>query len=148
MADPTLSNHLLVALGDGATPTETFAHPCGANAQTVKFTNNTGEEVLLDCADPLDAMAAITRWTESQDTEITIAGRLAKESLTAWRTWSDSGDAKNVRVNIFNTPALAGGYYTLPAILQTFEVGREGKSSVSISGTIVGAGQRVWADAT
>ena len=147
MADPTLSNHLLILLGNGATP-EVFAHPCGASAQSVKFTNNIGEETVLDCADPLGAMAAIKRWTESQDTEITISGRVAVESFATYREWSDGGAEKNIRIEILNTTELGGGFYTLPAILQDWEPGREGKGTVAFSATIVGSGQRVWTDAT
>lgn len=147
MSDPTLSNHLLILLGDGAA-TETFAFPCGANARSVKFTNNTGEEVTLDCDDPLNAMAAVRRWVESQDTEISISGRVSVESFEAYRAWSDGGSTKNIRVEINNTIVLAGGYYSLPAILQDFEVGAEGKSTMTFSATIVGAGQRIWTPAS
>lgn len=148
MAEPTVSNHLLILLGDGATPTEAFAFPCGASARSVTFTNNTGEEVLLDCDDPLNAMAAITRWTESQDTQISVSGRVSTEAFAEWMGWYDSGDVKNIRVEILNTVALGGGYYELPAILQNFEIGAEGKSTMTFTGTIVGAGQRTWTAAS
>lgn len=151
MSDPTLTNSLLILLGDGATPTEGFAYPCGANANTVKFKNNTGEEVTLDCNDPLGAAAIIQRWIETQDTELSIAGLLAKEALQTWRDWSDgavNGGVKNIRIAIMNSAADGGGYYTVPAILSEFEFSREGKKQVQISGTIVAAGRRVWTAAT
>ncbi len=144
MADPTHTNRFLIMLGDGATPTETFSHPCGANARSVTLTNNTGEEVTLDCTDPLGAPAALKRWTESQDTSMSISGRVAKESFATWRAWADSGDVKNIRVMIDETGADGGGYWTLPAILQGFEMGTEGKATMTFSADIVGAGSRTW----
>lgn len=143
MADPTISNNFLILLGDGA-QTEVFGFPCGASARSVKFTNNTGEEVLLDCADPLNATAAISRWVESQDTELSISGRVATESFDMWRDWVDSGATKNVRIEILNDAGLGGGFYELPAILQDVEWGAEGKGTATFSATIVGAGQRAW----
>lgn len=147
MADPTLSNHLLILLGDGGDP-ESFGFPCGAKARSVKYKNNTGEEVLLDCDDPLNTTAAIIRWTQSQDTEISISGRLSTEAVAMWREWVDSGKAKNIRVAAFNTAELNGGYHTLPAILQEVEWGSEGSDTVTLSATIVGAGRRIWTAAT
>lgn len=145
MADPTLTNQLLILLGDGATPTETFSHPCGANARSVKFLNNTGEDSVLDCSNPLGAPAVIKRWTESQDTTLEISGKIGTESMETWRAWRDNGDEKNIRVEIHNSES-PGGYYTLPAILQEFELTSEGTSRVSFSASIVGAGRRTWTD--
>lgn len=146
MADPTLTGRLLILLGNGATPTEAFAWPCGANARNVTFTNNLGEEVLLDCADPLDGGAWVQRWLESQDTQLTISGRLAKEHLATWRAWADGGTRKNVRIQIDESGANGGGYWTLPAFLSQFEMGREGsgQGSATFTATIMGAGERIW----
>lgn len=146
MADPTLTDQLLITLGDGGGP-EVFAHPCGANARNVTFTNNLGEEVTLDCADPLGTAAAIQRWVESQDTTISISGRVARESWDTWRAWMDDATPKNIRVEVDNLLANGGGYWELPAYLQQFEMGAEGKGTMSFTASIVGAGRRVWTDA-
>ena len=150
MADPVLDTSFLILLGDGATPTEDFAHPCGANARSVTFTNNTGEDTVLDCTDPDSEHAAIVRWIESQDTQLNLAGRVAKTSFPAFRAWadgSDNGGVKNIRIQIMNTAADAGGYWIVPAICQTLELGREGKATTTFSATIVGAGRRTWVPA-
>lgn len=152
MADPTLTDKFLISLGDGATPTEAFAHPCGANARSVTFTNNLGEEVTLDCSDPVGQPAAIQRWMESQDTSLTISGRVARESWDTWRAWADAASyeaaIKNIRIEVDNNATDGGGFWELPAVLQSLELGTEGKSTVSFTAQIVGAGRRIWTDAT
>lgn len=146
MAAPSLTRRFLIQLGDGASP-ETFAFPCGANARSVTFTNNLGEETVLDCADPLGELAAIQRWIESQDTSIEISGRVAKTHIAVWRNWSDTGSEKNIRVNIDESSADGGGYYELAAYLQQLEWGTEGKGTMTFTASIMGSGPRVWTDA-
>lgn len=146
MADPKLTTDLEIALGDGADP-EVFSFLCGANTRSIKLSNNTGEDVILDCDDPDSVVAAIVRWTESQDTEMTIAGRCAVGSGPMLRAWVDSGAAKNAQIRFLNSAALGGGYYTVPTILQGLELGKEGTATVTFSATLVGAGRRVWTDA-
>ncbi len=148
MSDPTLTGRFLITLGDGGSPSETFAHPCGAEAREVTLTNNTGEAVVLDCTDPLDTMAAIKRWTESQDASLTISGRVATQSLPAWIAWANSGATKNVRAEIDETSGDGGGYWALPAILQAFKLAATGKATATFEATIVGAGRRTWTAAS
>ena len=143
MPDPVLSNKLTILLGDGG-GTEVFSWPCGATSRSVTFTNNTGEQVVMDCTDPLGLPAAIVRWTESQDTSISIAGRIDRASLAGWRAWNDTGNVRNIRVNFGETGANGGGYYQLPAIIQSFELGAEDKGMVTFTASIMGAGRRVW----
>lgn len=147
MAEPTLTSKFIIQLGDGATPTEAFGWTCGANARSVTLTNNLGEEVVLDCTDPTGEMAALARWVESQDTQITISGRVAIESWPTWREWADEATTKNVRILLDETAAKNGGHWQLPAILQSLELGAEGKATATFTATIVGAGRRTWTDA-
>ena len=149
MAAPDLSRNFLVMLGDGGDPTETFAFPCGANARSVTLKNILGEDVVLDCDDPLGAPAAIQRFLESQDTILSLSGRVAKgDSLSMWRAWADEGTEKNIRIMFDETAADGGGYYTLPAFLESVEWGSEGKSTATFSASIMGSGPRVWTAAT
>ena len=147
MVQPTLSNAVLILLGDGGTPTETFAAPCGVNTKSAKFTNNLGEEVLLDCDDPLGVQAFVTRWFESSDTELQVSGRVSKQAWPTWRSWIDatgSDAVRNVQIEVVNTPADVGGYWTLPVAMSDFEIGTEGSSTMTMSMTLMGAGPRVW----
>jgi hypothetical protein len=147
MAAPDLSRRFLILLGDGASP-ETFAFPCGANARSVTFTNNLGEETVLDCDDPLGELAAIQRWIESQDTQLSISGRVAKGNITEWREWVDDGSEKNIRVQFDEASGDGGGYYTVAAYLQQLEWGSEGKGTATFTATIMGSGPRVWTAAS
>ena len=147
MADPNTTTKLMIMVGDGAS-TETFGWPCGANANSVKFTNNLGEDTLLDCTDPLGVAPTIARYLESQDTQVTISGKLSTDALAMWRGWSDDGVKKNIRIVIDEAAASGGGYWTVPAFLQDFELSRENQKTVDISATLIGGGRRVWTDAT
>ena len=143
MAAPALSRKFIILLGDGAA-TETFSFPCGANARSVTFTNNLGEESVLDCDDPLNAMAEIQRWVESQDTQLSISGRVAKGSIAEWRSWVDDATEKNIRIQFDESAADGGGYYTVPAYIQSLEWGSEGKGTATFTASIMGSGPRVW----
>ena len=148
MAEPSITGRLLILLGDGATPTEDFGHPCGANARSVTLTNNLGEQIVLDCDDPLDQPAIIVRWPESQDTAVSITGTVAKESFATWRAWADNQTRKNIRIVLDEDAADGGGYWLLPAYLATLELGAEGKGTATFTATITAAGKRVWTAAT
>lgn len=148
MAAPNLTNQFTVLLGDGATPTEVFSWPCGANSREVNFTNNYDETTVLDCDDPMGQIASIVRSLESQDMSASISGRLAKgEIFTMWRTWANSGDTKNIRIMIDESAANGGGYWTVPAVLTEFKLSSQGKTSVEFTASIVANGAPVWTDA-
>lgn len=149
MGNPKLTNKLLILLGDGGDP-EIFSFPCGARARGMKLSKNTGEEVLLDCDDPLGSNSFVSRWVESDDTSLNIVGRVSKQAWPMWRAWGDASDEdaeKNIRVELEAGNVGVGGHYALPAILQEFEITSEGKESVAFTATIVGAGARVWVPA-
>lgn len=144
MAIGRQTTRLIVQLGDGATPTEAFAHTCGANSFNIKLTNNLGEATVLDCDDPLDAPAVIVRHLESQDTSVTIAGTVTTAAFAMWRLWADTAVEKNIRILIDESLANNGGYWGLPAFLSDFELVKESSGKVQFTGTITGAGSRVW----
>ena len=149
MADPTLTSRMLILLGNGADP-EVFASPCGVGTRSMTFSKSTGEAALLDCDTPLDVPAAMTRWSESDDTSVSFQGLLAKEALPTWRAWADAvGDAavRNIRIMIDEPLADGGGYWELPAILTSLEMSTEGTGRANVSATISGAGRRVWTNA-
>lgn len=147
MATGRQTTRLIIQLGNGATPTEVFAHTCGANAFNVKLTNNLGENTILDCDDPLDVPGVIIRHLESQDTSVSIAGMVTTQAWDTWRTWADEGTEKNIRILLDESLANAGGYWTLPAFLGELELVKESSGKVAFTATITGAGQRVWTDA-
>lgn len=144
MATGRQTTRLIVQLGNGATPTEVFAHTCGSNTFNIKLTNNLGETVSLDCDDPLDIPAAILRHLESQDTSVTMAGTVTTEAWPVWRAWIDTAAEKNIRILMDESLANNGGYWTLPALLAELELVKESSGKVQFTATISGAGQRVW----
>jgi hypothetical protein len=146
MATGRQTTRLIVQLGNGAT-TEVFAHTCGANAYNIKLTNNLGENVVLDCDDPLDVPGVIIRHLESQDTSVSISGMVTTQAWTTWRTWADDGTEKNIRIMLDESLANSGGYWTLPAFLGELELVKESSGKVQFTATITGAGQRVWTPA-
>lgn len=141
------TTRLIIQLGDGETPAEGFAHTCGANTFGITLTNNLGENVVLDCDDPLDVPAAIVRHLESQDTSATISGMVTTEAWPVWRAWADGGNEKNIKLLLDEAAADNGGFWTLPAYLAGLELGKESSSKATFSATISGAGQRVWTEA-
>ncbi|KRS17533.1 phage tail tube protein [Roseovarius indicus] len=141
------TTRLVIQLGDGASP-EVFAHTCGANAFGITLTNNLGENTVLDCDSPLDVPAAIVRHLQSQDTSATMSGMVTTEAWPTWLAWADDGDEKNIKIFLDESAANNGGYWTLPAYLQTLELSKENSGKVTFTATISGAGQRVWTDAT
>lgn len=149
MADPKTTNNFLIHIGDGAEPTEAFSWLCGAKARSVTFTNNTGETETLDCTDPTGEVAAIQRWVTSQDTTLSISGQIATTSLPILRAWADDADPKNIRVVIDESAANNGGYWELPALLTSLEIGQEAaKDLATFTAEISGAGRRTWTDAS
>lgn len=148
MATGNQTTRLIIQLGDGAKPTEVFAHTCGANSFGVTLTNNLGENTVLDCTDPLDVPGVITRHLESQDTSVTISGMVTTEAWPTWRAWADGGTEKNVKIFLDESAAKNGGHWILPAYLQSLELGKENSGKVTFSATISGAGARTWTAAT
>jgi len=144
MADPVITNRFLILVGNGATPTEVFGAPCGVTVRNATFANTISEWLVMDCDDPLDYMPTMQRVVTSQDTSLEISGRLARTALPIWRAWSDSGAARNIRVLIEETAANNGGYWQLPALLTSLQIGQESLDGATISAQIAGAGRRVW----
>lgn len=147
MATGNETTRLVIQVGDGGSP-EVFAFTCGANSYGITLTNNLGENSVLDCDDPLDVPAVIVRYLETQDTSATISGMVTTEAWATWRDWADSATERNIKILLDESAANDGGFWTLPAFLQTLELGKETSGKVTFTATIAGAGQRVWTDAT
>lgn len=142
------TTRLVIQLGDGGSPTEGFGFTCGANTFGITLTNNLGENSALDCDNPLDVPATIVRYLETQDTSVTISGMVTTEAWPTWREWADDATEKNIRIILDESAANNGGYWTLPAYCQNFELGKDSGGKATFTASILGAGQRVWTDAT
>jgi hypothetical protein len=88
----------LILLGDGASP-EVFTDPCGANSKGFNRTANMNDTNVPDCADP-DLPSWLERDVVSNSAEFPFAGVVAAESFEAWDDWFQSGDSKNIRIEL------------------------------------------------
>lgn len=128
----------LVTLGNGATPTEVFAAPCGFTEKGLTLTAETRQSTVPDCDNP-DAPA----WTESdivsRSAAINGSGLLAKQSTKAWSDFYFSNDAKNCKVTLPGLAADGGGTYTGKFRLTSFEItgtlGEKNQVSVALEST-------------
>lgn len=96
-AKTTTFGQFMIYLGDGVTPVEGFAAPCGLNSRGFKRQAQTNTTNVPDCDDP-DAPSWLETDVVSLSWSLSGAGVLASESLPTWDDWYDSGKSKNVRI--------------------------------------------------
>ncbi len=101
MAQATTSkfSEFLVLLGDGGSPSETFSDPCGLTSRGFQRTANMNDTNIPDCEDP-DAPTWLGRDVISYQATLSGAGVVAAESFGTWEAWWQSGESKNVRVEL------------------------------------------------
>lgn len=148
MAKPitAASSKMIVKIGNGATPTEVFAAPCGMTTKGLNFTKNTNEVNVPDCDDP-DAAAWIERSVVSMSAEISESGILAMEALSIWQDYLDSTLSRNVQVILDLTTAEHGGQWEGKFLLTGFNVTAEQGNKVQAEVTMQSDGPVVWVPA-
>lgn len=101
MAPPVTARFgkMLIKLGDGATPTEAFAAPCGLTSKSITFSKNLNEVDIPDCDDP-DAAAWLGRDVQNLSASISGDGVLAAGSIETWWDAFKNTDSINVEVSI------------------------------------------------
>lgn len=139
---------LLVQIGDGATPTEVFAHDCLINAERgIQFSSDTTDDTLPDCDAP-----GSPGWKEvlkdGLSATVTGGGKLHTSSVADWYAWFDSDDSRNCRIKVDASAANGGGYWAGAFKLTQFEVTGERKQYATTSSTLVSSGPITWVDAT
>lgn len=136
----------LIMLGDGATPTEAFAAPCGFTTLSMTVNIEVSSTNVPDCDDP-----DLPAWLESDEVSKQMAlsgdGVLDRDAMQIWREWLLAGGEKNVRWFTSGAAADGGGYYEAPAILSQYqETGQRGQRwNISIGLTL--NGKPTWTDA-
>lgn len=115
MAQPDTLNgvELFIKIGDGATPTETFAHPCTISASRgITFRSNNNSILVPDCDNPSDpawqqivkdALSAGVNGEGIVDADATL--------LDTYTTWWKSKDPKNVQVWIGTVGYWSGAFH-------------------------------------
>lgn len=137
----------LLMLGDGATPTEVFAAPCGFTSLNLTVNIETNSTNVPDCGDP-----DLPAWLESDEVSKQMvvggSGVIDTDAMQIWREWLLAGGEKNVRWFTTGTAANGGGYWQAPGILSTYEeTGERGQRwQVNIGVTL--NGRPTWTDAT
>lgn len=110
----------LMLLGNGATPTEAFAAPCGFEQLGMTVNIETSTTNVPDCASP-----DLPSWLQSDEVSkqmvLSGSGVLDTDALQTWRGWVSAGGQRNVRWFTEGTGVNGGGYYQAPGILTTYE---------------------------
>ena len=135
-----------ILIGDGATPVEAFAAPCGLTSLTKTTNVETNTVNIPDCTDP-DLSSWLGIDEISRQIQLSFGGILNVESLQLWQEWDLAGGYKNVRWFRDLDLADGGGYLQGPALLTAFEETGEEKQRYQISGTITFDGKPTWTDA-
>ena len=149
MAKPKTASwtKLLIMVGDGGSPTETFAAPCGLNTKGINFGAETADVTVPDCNDP-SLPAWIERVVRSLSGTVPGSGLLALEALPVWRAWFFSGAPRNCRIKIDVPLADNGGHFAGRFVITTFNIGAaedDGKIQVEIE--LQSDGEVIWVPA-
>ena len=140
---------LLVQIGDGATPTEAFAHDCLINTDRgIQFQSETNRQVISDCDEP-DGIAWSVVNKDSLSATITGSGMLHTASIPDWAEWFDSDGGKNVRVKLNGvTLANGGGHWAGSFKLTGWEVTGARNEKATVSVTLESDSPVAWVDAS
>lgn len=137
---------LLIQIGDGATPTEGFAHDCLINAERgLQMSSETNEFTVPDCDDP-SAPAWKEMFKDGLSIQVSGGGVLNTSSVETWFNWFNSDSAKNVRVKFDVTGANGGGYIAVPMKLTAFNINGTRKSNSTVDVTLMSHGVATWTD--
>lgn len=140
---PLSGKKFLVQLGDGGSPTEAFDEPCGLTTRGIAFTKATSETVMPDC-DDADVVPFVTREAISRSVTVSGSGKVARESLAAWRQfWEDEG-TRNCRFVVPGTGAQGGGRWQGAWHLSSFSVTAVYGESADIEIEMVSSGNMPW----
>lgn len=131
---PVIGYQMTIAIGNGATPTEAFAHPVVINtSRGIKFTASTESDELVDTVN--QALPATTvRRVSATDNTIDGAGMLHASDVKTYLDWMASGTPKNVKVTMGNATV------TCPYVLTSFAVTSERMKTAECQITLEQAG--------
>lgn len=140
---------LLIMIGDGATPTEAFAHPCLINSQrAIQFSAETAETNVPDCDNP-EAIAWIECEKRSVSAQISGEGVLNTPDTEEYFNWVKGETTKHVRAKLNGvTGANGGGYMAGSFHCTAFELSGNRGEKVNCSITLLSSGAVTWVDNT
>lgn len=142
MSQPDIvrGTRFVLALGDGATPTETFDPLCGLIARQFQYQANTSDQFIRDCTDPDDiplrrVIVTGEQWNLSGNGNL---NRSDVEKINAAK-----GVTRNYRF-YWTEPAddiVFAGYYEGPAILNDVTIDGNDDNYAQISLSLVSDGE-------
>ena len=141
---------VLVQIGDGASPTETFAHDCFINlARSLQFNTETNSSNLPDC-DPDAGPAWRTIAVTGKSATITGAGKLHTPSVETWWNWFNLSSEKTIRFKLDVSGASGGGWFQGKFVLTSWTPGDSDGTDqyADASVTLESTGAITWTDAS
>lgn len=149
MAQPTTrrGTKLRVLQGDGAAPTEAFTAYCAINAKEVRFTTQTGEFYVPDCADP-EAPTWRQIVKSGRAMTVTGSGTLAFEDLSRYQAAYNDDEALNYRVELDATNVAHGGHWAAKFAVTELSITGNDAELVQVSITLESDGAVTWVDAS
>lgn len=134
---------MYLLVGDGATPTEIFATPCGISTFARSITTNTADVELMDCVTP-DAPVWLGVDVLSKRMTLTFSGTLDKDAyVDIWKDWAMEEATRNIRV-YENLGSGAAGYWGGKGVLTEYSDTATGRGSYTMTGTVIFDGKPVW----
>jgi predicted secreted protein len=150
MAQPKTLNgkQLLVKIGDGGSPTETFASDCLINLDRAFELTADGNDVSVpDCDNP-SAPAWREKIIQTLSANVSGGGRLHTSVVEAYFTWLTTGASKNVRLELGGVSAAnGGGYFSGAYKLTRFALSGSDGDLATAEVTLESTGAITWTDA-
>lgn len=138
---------LLIQIGNGGSPTETFAAPCMINADRgLQISSDVSEIIVPDCDNPsLPAFKEILK--DGMTIQVSGGGVLHTPDTEDWYAWAISDLAKNVKINFNVTGANGGGSILVPMKLTQFNITGNRKENSTVEVTLRSHGTPgAWVD--
>lgn len=145
MAQPDIirGTYFVLAMGNGATPTEVFTALCGITTRTFTYQANTNDQTTRDCADPADVpirrlIVTSEQWSLSGEG---VLNRSQLEDILAAK-----GQPKNYRF-YYTEPSddeVYRGYFEGQAILVNITITGGDDEFATISLQFESDGEFVW----
>lgn len=131
---------LLIKIGDGGSPSETFAHNCSVNAaRSFQLSANTNDTNVPDCDDP-DLMAWVEREKVSLSGTVNGAGVLNTPDLEFFFDYVADSDPKNCKI-VVDVPGSDGGRVFTGSFLCTdFQISGDRGQKTDMSITLQSTG--------